>query len=290
VGAVRKLPAVILVVAATGVWGATFTVVKGALADTGPLTFLALRFSLAGALLLPQLRRIKGSPALLWAAACGVSLFVGYTFQTSGLLTTTPARSAFITSLSAVLVPLAEPIAGLAAFSWRVLGGALVALGGLAVLLRPGSTEVTVGDLLTLGCALAFAAHTMLLNRAVKSERPELVNAVQVATVALLAVPSAGIEGWRFVASPRLGMAVGITALLATVGAFWAMAAAQRHLSAAETGVILVLEPVAAAAVSLLLGEDRLSGSLLLGGSLVLAGVVLATLSARGSAPPAGFH
>jgi drug/metabolite transporter (DMT)-like permease len=287
---VNRLTAVALVVAATVVWGATFTVVKGALDDTGPLTFMALRFALAAVVLLPQLRRSRGGLALRWAFACGVSLYVGYAFQTWGLVTATPARSAFITSLSVVLVPLGEPLAGLAAFSWRALGGALVALAGLAVLLRPGAAQATVGDVLTLGCAVAFAAHTMLLNRAVRSGRPELVNAVQVATVALLAVPSAALERWRFTASPRLGLALVVTAVLATVAAFWAMAAAQRHLSAAETGVVLALEPVAAAAVSLLLGEDRLSVDLALGGSFVLAGVIVATLSTGRLTSPPDLH
>jgi drug/metabolite transporter (DMT)-like permease len=286
----RKLPAVLLLVAATVVWGATFPVVKGALADAGPLTFMALRFSLAALLLLPGLRSVPTSQALVWSGACGLALATGYAFQTWGLLTATPARSAFITALSAVLVPVLEPVVGLARFSRRALAGALVALGGLAVLLRPGTTGASVGDVLTLGCAFAFAAHAMLLNRAVRDERPELVNAVQVAVVAVLAAPAAGIERWRFVATPRLGVAVAVTAVFATVGAFWAMSSAQRTLTAAETAVILALEPVAAAVVSLLVGEDTLTLPLVAGGCLVVAGVILATASMGRPTPLASLH
>ena len=78
---------------------ATFPVVKTALADTGPLTFAALRFSLAGAVVLVYLlRRRVDLPRTAWPYWCGVSLLAGYVLQTWGLVTTTPARSAFIST------------------------------------------------------------------------------------------------------------------------------------------------------------------------------------------------
>ena len=106
--------AVLLLIAAAGIWGATFPVVKGALVDADPWTFLALRFGLAAVLLVPLLRA-RGSygPGMGRAAACGVALFVGYVLQTWGLASTTPARSAFITALSVVLVPLLQGVLGM---------------------------------------------------------------------------------------------------------------------------------------------------------------------------------
>ncbi len=273
-----RLAALACLLAATTVWGATFPVVKTALADTGPLTFAALRFSLAGAVLLVHLlRRRVDLPRTAWPYWCGVSLLAGYVLQTWGLVTTTPARSAVITAFSAVLVPLLEPVVGLRRLSPRVVVGALVALTGLGALLRPGAQAVVVGDVLTAGCAVAFAGHTMLVQRAVREHSARLVNGVQILVVAMLAAPLAGVESWRFVPSLRLGGALVVTALLATVAAFWAFTAAQRSLSAGETAVVLAWEPVAAALASLLLGEDTVTVSLLCGGGLVVAGMVLAT-------------
>lgn len=273
-----RLAALALLVGATVVWGATFSVVKGALADAGPFSFLALRFVLAALLLLPALRgglrRASWSPAVL---ACGVALFFGYAFQTVGLTSTTPARSAFITALSVVLVPLVEPVFGFARFSARAATGALLALGGLAVLLQPEAEPLRLGDWLTLGCAVAFAGHVLALNAAVRQSTPSRVNALQVFTLAVLALPAAAVEGFRISITLRLGLALLLTSGLATVAAFWAMAAAQRVVTAAETAVVLAFEPVAAAAISVALGEDALSVSLALGGCLVVAGVMLAT-------------
>lgn len=270
--------ALALLFAATTVWGATFPVVKEALSHAGPFVFLALRFSLAGAILAVDLaRRRQRLPRSVWPYWCGISLLAGYLLQTWGLVTTTPARSAFITALSVVLVPLLEPVAGLARLSGRVVAGAGLAVAGLGVLLRPGSHAVVIGDVLTIGCAVAFAFHTMLVQRAVREHSAGVVNAVQVLVVAILAAPVAGLEGWKFSPTPALAGALLVTAVLATVVAFWAFAAAQKVISAGETAVMLAWEPVAAALLSLLLGEDTVTWGLVAGGVLVVAGVLVAT-------------
>jgi drug/metabolite transporter (DMT)-like permease len=269
--------ALVLLAAAGCTWGATFPLVKGALSDAGPLTFLALRFSLAAVFVIPLLRA-RGSRSVPWRAiACGAALFVGYTLQTTGLATTSPARSAFITALSVILVPLFEPMLGLGRASLRVWVGAATALAGLAVLLRPQASPISVGDLLTAGCAVAFACHVLLLQWAVRVTPVARASAVQVITAAALALPAAGAETWRFTPSVRLTVAVLVCAVLATVGAFWVMTAVQRVLSAAVTAVVLALEPVAAALISVAMGEDTLSLHLLGGGLVVIAGVVLAS-------------
>lgn len=283
----RRLHALLLVVAATVVWGATFTVVKAALDDSGPLTFLALRFLLASACVMAIAGGVRNLAPTPWSLVCGAALFGGYVLQTVGLTTTTPARSAFITAIATLLVPAVEPLLGVNRFSVRVVVGGGLALVGLGVLLRPEAGSVAVGDILTLGCAVAFAAHIVALHMAVRQVPATRVNAVQVLVAGVLALPAASVEGWRCTFTPRLGVALLVTAVLATVAAFWAVTAAQETLSAAETSVILAFEPVAAAVVSTVLGSDALTPSLVGGGSLVVAGVVLATARTTGTVRPA---
>ncbi len=92
--------------ATTAIWGGTFVVVKGALADASPLPFLAVRFALAGVLLLAILGRGRVERgAILPGFILGLFLFVGYFFQTYGLIYTTPSKSAFLTGFSVILVP-----------------------------------------------------------------------------------------------------------------------------------------------------------------------------------------
>ncbi|MFI5165389.1 MAG: DMT family transporter [Thermoanaerobaculales bacterium] len=276
--------AVLMLAAAGCTWGATFPVVKAALADTGPLTFLALRFGLASVLLVPLLRFGGGVGASAWRAVlCGVALFLGYALQTTGLATTTPARSAFITALSVVLVPTLEPVFGIGRATMRVWCGACLALAGLAVLLRPDAGPFSVGDLLTVGCAAVFGLHVLLLQWTVRAVPATRASTIQVLTTAALAVPFAGIEGWKAAPTIRLAAAVLVCALLATVGAFWVMTTVQRVLSASMTAVVLTLEPVAAAVTSVAMGQDTPSIAMILGGIIVIAGVILATATPRRS-------
>ena len=82
-------------------------VVKGALADASPLPFLAMRFLLAGLLLLAILGRGRVERrTILPGFILGLFLFAGYLFQTWGLVYTTPSKSAFLTGFSVILVPL----------------------------------------------------------------------------------------------------------------------------------------------------------------------------------------
>ncbi len=274
-----RVRAFALLVAATCTWGATFIVVKRGLAGCSPMTFLALRFLIAAAVLLPLLRsRGVRLPRSWWPYACGVALFAGYAFQTIGLATTTPARSAFLTALSVVLVPVLEPAFGINRRSWRALAGALVSIAGLAVLLRPEATPPTAGDWLTLGCAVAFAFHGIFIQGAVRRSSPATVNATQVLATAALAIPAAAATGWQVTFAAWTVAALAITGVLATVAAFWAMAEAQRALTAAETALVLAFEPVVAAVVSVLAGADEVTASLIAGGALVVLGVLAATV------------
>jgi drug/metabolite transporter (DMT)-like permease len=284
---VSRSGAVLLLIVAASVWGATFPVVKGALADASTPSFLALRFSVAALVLLPALRARGGSRrGISRAALAGVALFAGYLLQTWGLETTTPARSAFITAFSIILVALAEPLLGFGRANARVWGGALLAFGGLAMLLRPEVQPVSPGDLLTFGCAVVFAVHVLLLQWTVRAIPATGATAVQVAVTAMLAIGCASLSGWRATATPRLAFAVAVTALLATVFAFWVLTAAQRVLSAALSSVVLAFEPVATGAISVLLGQDRVTAALLVGGVLVVAGVVVATAERRQAGAP----
>ena len=141
----------------TLIWGATFPATKAALDQIPPLSFLFLRFLLGAVLvglcLVLVARPVSTDRAVLRASAIATGwLFLGYVLQTVGLGYTTASNSAFITTLYVVFVPLILRRFG--PRSWVAAGIATV---GLWCLVKP-TTSVNLGDLLTLGCALAFAA------------------------------------------------------------------------------------------------------------------------------------
>lgn len=267
--------AVVLLLGVTVVWGATFPVVKLALDSASVGAFLALRFLLAFAVLVAtSYRRAKPrwEPA---SVLCGLLLFAGYALQTAGLAETLPSRSAFLTSLSVILVPVLQGIFRGQPASPRVWIAAGVALAGLVLLLRPETAPLTGGDGLTFLCAVAFAGHVLALAEAVKRQHPAAVNIVQLGVVALASPLLAALTPSYLRWTPQLGVALAVTGLLASALAFGVMAKVLVVLKPSETGVILAFEPVAAAVISVLLGYENVTASMILGGLLVAFGVAL---------------
>lgn len=267
--------AILILVMVTVVWGVTFPVVKSALASASVGVFLSLRFALAFGVLLAA-SRWQARPR--WdrsAVLCGVLLFAGYALQTGGLAQTLPSRSAFITSLSVILVPILQWAFTGKVPSPRVWLAAALALAGLALLLRPETAPLTLGDGLTFLCAAAFAGHVLALAEAVRHQHPSGVNTVQIGVVALLspllAVATPPLLHW----TPQLVLALVVTGVGASALAFAAMARVLVVLKASETGVVLAFEPVAAALVSVLLGYEPVTAPMIVGGLLVVSGVAL---------------
>jgi drug/metabolite transporter (DMT)-like permease len=281
-------------VAVTAVWGSTFVLVRDAVAQVPPFAFVAYRF-LAAALLLAAIRprlalggpgRGLGLGPLGAGVAIGVALFCGYGFQTVGLQYTTASNAGFITGLSVVLTPLLGAVLlRQAPGRWPVTGACLAAVGLAFLSLQ--RLEVRRGDALVLGCAFAFAAHILLLGRYAPRLDTYRLAVVQLATAGLLAFAWAGVAGDLVVpASADVWVALAITSVAASAGAFLIQTRAQREVSPTRTAVIFTMEPVFAGLFGFLLAGERLSGRGWLGAGLILAGMLIAELGGRLPAAP----
>jgi drug/metabolite transporter (DMT)-like permease len=281
-------------VAVTAVWGATFVLVRDAVAQVPPFAFVAYRF-LAAALLLAAIRprlalggpgRERGLGPLGAGVAIGVALFCGYGFQTVGLQYTTASNAGFITGLSVVLTPLLGAVLlRQAPGRWPVTGACLAAVG--LALLSLQRLEVRRGDALVLGCAFAFAAHILLLGRYAPRLDTYRLAVVQLATAGLLALAWAAVAGDLVVpATADVWVALAITSVAASAGAFLIQTRAQREVSPTRTAVIFTMEPVFAGLFGFLLAGERLSGRGWLGAGLILAGMLIAELGGRLPATP----
>lgn len=278
------LRAELALVVNTIVWGATFTLVKNALGGVSAILFLALRFSLAAAVLAIVFRKPffqRGA----WKGAApgvlvGVFLFLGYLFQTQGLRYTSAPKSAFLTGFTSVLAPLlASFVYGIKPRISEVLG-LLTALAGLGLMTLPGASgSINRGDVLTLVCAAAFAAHIVIQGHFSKNVGFELLSVAQVGTAAVLSLtlfPWA--EKPRIDWQPAVLWAILITGLLATALAFTVQAWAQRFTTSTRTALIYMLEPVVAWTTSYLLAGEGLSRPGAAGAALILGGVLLVEL------------
>ena len=177
----------------TVVWGSTFVLVKAALHDISPILFLALRFSLATAalvgLFVARRRLVWDWRTAAAGALAGVFLFAGYLTQTLGLRLTSAPKSAFITGLTSVMVPLVAALVYRSRPQVSEVVGILVATAGLGLLTpQGGGGRLNPGDLLTLLCAVGFATHIVVLGHFSERMGFELLSVAQVGSAAVLSL------------------------------------------------------------------------------------------------------
>jgi drug/metabolite transporter (DMT)-like permease len=272
------------------IWGSTFVVVKNALTDISTLYFLFLRFSLASAcmalLFAPGFRKMPWpeiARGLGGGAIAGLFLWVGYILQTVGLKYTSAGNSGFLTGLYIVLVP----VIGAAIFrkrpDGREIAGIAAATLGMIVMTLPSLTvdfRMNRGDLLTIGCAVAFAFHLLIVGYYSQRERTEAVALGQIGCAAILSALSLGIDPPHALWSRPVWFAIVLTAIFATALAFALQTWAQRYTTPTRTALIFALEPVVALATAVSIGGEALTRYAVAGGALILAGILAVELRA----------
>lgn len=289
-----KLRAYLLMLLVVAVWGSTFVLIKGALADSTPAAFNLVRMTLAWLLLaIVYHRSWRGihRGQLAAGALVGFFLAAGYQFQTTGLARTTPSKSAFITGLMVVMVPLFSSIPALRPPGahqprWNAYTAAALAFIGILLLTAPASgglmpdhSSINFGDVLTFGCAVAFALHCLALSHVSPRVSFQPLALLQVGFCAVfMALSLPLIEHPQLKFTPRLISAIVIAAVLATAAAFSIQSWAQAILPSTHIALLLTLEPVFAWITSFLFTGERLGLRPAAGALLILAGIALTEL------------
>ncbi len=290
----RQLGAELMLASVTLFWGATFPIVKDAIAQTPVLSFLWVRFALA-ALLLALLAGPAGFATLDrrgWGIGVflGTLLFLSYLFQTFGLELTSSTNAGFLTGLNVVWVPLlAGPLLKKPAATGSKIG-VVLALTGLLCLTWQSPWVFNIGDFLVFICSLFVALHILGLDALTRGYDGRALAFVQIATMTVLACGGSLMfepVSWPQVWSVSLIMAFIITAVFATAYAFWAMTTFQHRTTPTRAALIYTLEPVFAAIFSVWLLGETLTAVGWLGGVLIVAGMVVAECWNLFNPPPA---
>jgi drug/metabolite transporter (DMT)-like permease len=290
----NSVTAHLLLLAVVALWGGTFVLVKDSLTDASPLLFNQIRMTFAFIVLSGihwQIWRNLTRTSLIAGALAGVFLAAGYDFQTTGLARTTPSKSAFLTGLVVVFVPLLSAIPKLRPPETNgprtpaILGAALAFLGILRLTLPAGTplnelrAAINLGDLLSLACALGFALHLLTLGRMARQVPTSQLVTLQIGFCALcmsLATPS--FEKSYLHLTPRLVISLTICAVFATAAAFSVQTWAQQHLKPTHTALLLSLEPAFAWFMSLFLRREAFSLRSAQGAGLIFAGILVTEL------------
>ncbi|MEA2010321.1 MAG: DMT family transporter [Actinomycetota bacterium] len=272
-----RVQAYVGLVIAAFLFGATFVVVKEAIVSLPPFAFVGWRF-LLGAAVLFLFARPHGRSIWLDGLLAGSFLFIGFASQTAGLSSTTASNSGLITGLYVVFTPLLAAAIRKRPPAIPTVSGAALSVVGLGFLTVSAGFGLNGGDILTVVCAIAFAAHIVLLSRSAPRHRVVPFTAIQLLVVALLSlVGSAIFEGFPLPTISVLPALIG-TGVMVSAGAFLLQIRAQKVIGPSRTAIILSAEPLFAAATAAVVLGERLTLQGWIGAALIMIGmyVVLA--------------
>ena len=272
--------ALIALVGVTAVWGWTFIIVKDAIQLMPVMDFLAVRFTLAAALLFvlrPTCLRGMSRRGYVRGVILGILLGMSYITQTQGLLDTSPAVSGFITGMSVVFTPLVAWLLlrqKIGVYAWLAVGLAIV---GLALLSLRG-WAFGKGELLTLACAVFVAFHIIGLGQWSMQHDIYGLAFLQIATIAVISLIAAAPGGITMPPDGETWETIAITAVLATAVAFVVQTWAQSLVSPTHIAVALTMEPVFAGVFSAAFGYEQVTVRAVVGAVCVLAAMLIVQL------------
>ncbi len=318
----KRLKATQMLLLATVFWGISFPVMKAlGMAQQRVLphasswfitaSAVTMRFGVASLIMLiwcwPSLRRMTRLE--VWHGV-GLGIFggAGLLFQMDGLTYTSASTSAFLTQCYCLILPVIVAVRDRQWPSALIFVCCFMVVAGVAILAQVDWRTMRLGrgEWETLVGSLIFTAQILWLERPMfDRNRVEHFTLVMFLVTALLALPVSLVTAndprdWLVAyASPAV---IGLTAILVifcTMTAYVMMNYWQRHVPAAEAGLIYGAEPVFASLFALFLPgwfsalalfeypNEKVTGSLLVGGGLVTAANILIQIRAI-SAPKPG--
>lgn len=280
----KKFRAGILLLITTFFWGVTFTVVKDAISRVDVFVFLAQRFLIAAAIMLPialtRTNRINVR-LITHGTILGILLFASYAFQTVALKYTSASNTGFLTGLSVLLVPLFGALIFRHPAGASIRWGIGLATPGLFLLCTDGTLAFNRGDILGAICGACVALHLLYTSHFARHAGNDvyLLTTLQLSVVGLLSLAMANLHRQEvFIWHPELLWTLVVCVLIATIFAFLVQTTMQKFISPAHTALIFCTEPVFAAAYAYYAAGERLGFFGMLGALLILAGMIASEL------------
>jgi len=281
------------------VWGSTYLAIAVVVAEFPPMLAMAVRFLLAGGLLLAvSVRRgdRAGDPVrlrhLVQGVVTGGLLLVGGT----GFIALAQTRiSSGLAALLAATVPLFLALFGRGVFGERLSArawlGLLVGLAGIGVLVDPGGGQLGA-ILLALVGAAAWASGSLRSRHATGPRRPLVAASLEMLGAAVV------FAGFGLLRGEAVGMsltgvsgqawfAFGYLTVAGSLVAYTAYSWLLRNATTSLVGTYAYVNPLVAVGLGWLVLGEEVSARTALAGALVLGSVVLLITGRPGEPVPA---
>ncbi len=269
-------------------WSSAFTSARIIVLDAPPLTALAIRFLISGAIgmaiafALGERWRLTRSQwrATVVFGLCQNALYLGLNFV---------AMQTVEASLAAIIASTLPLLVGLAA--WSLLGERLPPLGVAGLIAGFAGVALVMGarlsgnvDPIGIGyCVIgviALTTATMLLRGATSGGNVMMIVGLQMLVgAAMLAVMAYFLETWEVRWTWRLAIAFTYTTLVPGLAATWVWFQLVNRIGATRSATFHFLNPVFGVAIAALLLGERLGTLDLIGVAVVTAGILAVQLS-----------
>lgn len=287
----RKFCGALLLIIATIIWGSAFISQSVAMDHMEPFTFQAARCSAAVIALLPVIAITdyfkkdnknfwtRWADHKLWKTGilCGIPLSLACNLQQIGIVDTSSGKSAFLTAMYIVIVPL------LGIFLKKKPSIMVPISVGLAVIglyfLSFIGTTLQLSDLLLIGCAFMFAVQITLVDQLAQNMDALRLNTIQALVCAILSAIA-----MCFTETPNLSGISNCIIPLVHVGVFsmgvgyYLQIIGQQSLDSTSATLIMSMESVFAAIFAVPILNEKMSGWEILGCTLVFSAVIISQL------------
>lgn len=285
----KRTQGIICLLLATVIWGAAFVAQSVGMDHIGPFTFQAVRCFLAVIGLLPVILvsdRFKNDQKTfiqrwqckkLWKAGlfCGIPLFLACNLQQMGLVDTDAGKSGFLTAMYIVIVPVFGLISK-KKMSITLPISVILAVVGLYMLSCVGVTQIQIGDLLLIACALMFALQIICVEKFASDIDPLRLNLLQALVCAVLSsVIALWMETPNITSILNCWLPLSYTGFLSMGAAYALQIMGQKNLDSAPAALIMSLESVFAVIFGALILKERMSLYETIGCVLMFAAVLL---------------
>jgi drug/metabolite transporter (DMT)-like permease len=227
----------------------------------------------------------------IWSGSLvGLTLYAGMMLQVTGLKTTSASNSAFITGLNVIMVPIISVLLLKKKPPINALFGVVLASLGLFVL-KGFSGNWTIGDTLTLLCALCFALQIIFIDKFASDVNIYHLAIVQIASAAIFYIitwicADMASAAAPFVIDSKIILTVLYTGALGTALGFGVQTIAQKYTTPTRTALIITCEPVFGALFALIIPDvygktEVMTIRMILGCLLILSGMLITELDKR---------
>jgi len=284
----NKTKGLISIICLMLIWGSAFSVTKVAVDNMPPFLVAFLRNLVASLILLPlylwKRKTIKQSQPLpygkiLLLGLTGITFF--YAFFNVALVYTSAAAGALIQGIMPVAIALPAVLFLKEKLSSRAMLGILLSVGGIILVGFIGNNKEAInpilGNVLMILSVFSWAAYTIIA-KSIHQHDPVVIPALSTMVGTVLLLPLVGMELWGQpvpIITWKGWAAIFFLGAFSSALGFILYTIALKHLSAAQVGNWMNLDPVIGATIAVIFLKDEMTVWQIAGAVLVLAGIWL---------------